>query len=52
MLTTPDQAPKANAICERFLGSVRRECLDFFLILNECHLRKIMKQYKAYFNYA
>jgi hypothetical protein len=52
VLTTPDQAPKANAICERFLGSVRRECLDFFLILNECHLRKIMKQYKAYFNYA
>ena len=52
VLPTPHQAPKANAICERFLGSVRRECLDFFLILNECHLRKIMKQYQAYFNYA
>lgn len=53
VLTTPYQAPKANAICERFLGSVRRrECLDFFLILGEQHLRKIMKQYQAYFNQA
>jgi putative transposase len=52
VLTTPYQAPKANAICERFLGSVRRECLDFFLIFNERHLRKIMKQYQDYFNHA
>ena len=44
--------PKANAICERFLGSVRRECLDFFLILSERHLRKTMKQYQVYFNHA
>jgi len=52
VLTTPYQVPKANAICERFLGSMRRECLDFFLILSEQHLRKIMKQYQAYFNHA
>ncbi|MEJ2208200.1 MAG: integrase core domain-containing protein [Anaerolineae bacterium] len=52
VLPTPYQAPKANAICERFLGSVRRECLDFFLILSEQHVRKIMKQYQAYFNHA
>jgi len=32
VLRTPYQAPKANAICERFLGSLRRECLDYFLI--------------------
>jgi transposase InsO family protein len=51
VLPTPYQAPQANAICERFLGSVRPECLDF-LILNERHLRKIMKQYQAYFNYT
>jgi hypothetical protein len=37
-LPTPCQAPKADAICERFLGSVRRESLDFFLILSERHL--------------
>ena len=47
VLTTPYKAPKANAICERFLGSVRRECLDFFLILNERHLHKSMKQYQS-----
>ena len=52
VLTTPYQAPKANAICERFLGSVRRECLDFFLILNERHLHQTLKQYQAYFNQA
>jgi len=52
VLKIPYQAPKANAVCERFLGSVRRECLDFFLILNERHLRKIMKQYQVYFNHA
>jgi putative transposase len=52
VLTTPYQAPKANAICERFLGSVRRECLDFFLILSERHLHQTMKQYQAYFNHA
>ena len=52
VLTTPYQAPKANAVCERFLGSVRRECLDFFLILSERHLHQTMKQYQAYFNHA
>jgi len=43
VLTTPYQAPKANAICERFLGSVRRECLDLFVILSERHLQQTMK---------
>ncbi|MGC9335677.1 MAG: integrase core domain-containing protein [Anaerolineae bacterium] len=52
VLTTPYQAPKANVICERFLGSVRRECLDFFLILSERHLYRTMQQYQAYFNHA
>ena len=52
VLTTPYQAPQANAICERFLGSVRRECLDFFLIFNERHLHQTLKQYQAYFNQA
>jgi hypothetical protein len=48
----PIGAPKANAICERFLGSLRRECLDYFLILSERHLHRIVKEYVAYFNHA
>ena len=52
ILRTPFQAPKANAICERFLGSVRRECLDFYLILSERHLYRTIKDYQAYFNHS
>jgi len=38
VLKTPLAAPRANAICERFVGSVRRECLDHMLIFNDVHL--------------
>ena len=52
VLRTPYQAPKANAICERFLGSLRRECLDHIIILGEGHLRCTLKEYANYFNRA
>jgi len=52
VLRTPVRAPRANATCERFLGSVRRECLDHLLVLSEGHLRHILKEYTAYFNRA
>lgn len=52
ILRAPYGAPRANAICERFLGSVRRECLDPFLILSERHLHRVMKEYAEYFNHA
>jgi putative transposase len=52
VLRTPYGAPRANAICERFVGSVRRECLDHFLILGERHLYRLLKEYKRYFNHA
>ena len=52
ILKTPYRAPKANAICERFLGSVRRECLDHILILGESHLYRVIKEYVEYFNQA
>ena len=42
VLRTPYRAPRANAICERFLGSVRRECLDHLLLLGEHHLRRAL----------
>ena len=52
VLHTPVQAPKANAICERFLGSVRRECLDHVLVFGERHLRTVLKEYVGYVNEA
>jgi putative transposase len=45
VLRTPYKAPRANAVCERFLGSLRRECLDYFLILGEKHLCRVVKEY-------
>jgi putative transposase len=42
-----------NAVCERFLGSVRRECLDHIVILSEEHFRNILAEYAlSYFNTA
>jgi putative transposase len=52
ILKTPYHAPRANAICERFLGSVRRECLDHLLILQEKQLHRILRAYIQYFNRA
>jgi putative transposase len=52
ILKTPYRAPKANAIGERFLGSVRRECLDHILVLGEQHLYRVIREYLAYFNRA
>jgi putative transposase len=52
ILKTPVEAPRANAFCERFLGSLRRECLDYMLILSERHLRQIVSEYVTCFNQA
>ncbi len=52
VLKTPYHAPRANAICERFLGSVRRECLDHVLIVREKQLHRILLAYVEYFNRA
>jgi len=52
VLRTPVRAPQANATCERFLGSVRRECLDHVLVLGAGHLRRVLRAYVAYFNTA
>src|SRR5437867_10080836 len=50
ILKTPYHAPRANAICERFLGSIRRECLDQMLILSEKQLHRVLLAYVEYFN--
>ena len=52
VLRTPIRAPQANATCERFLGSVRRECLDHLFVLGEAHLRRVLRAYVGYFNRA
>ncbi len=50
VLRSPIQPPRANAICERLVGSVRRECLDHLLIVSEAHLRRVLREYVGYFN--
>src|SRR5207248_3419291 len=50
ILRTAYRAPRMNAVCERFLGSVRRECLDHLLILGETQLRRALRAYVTYFN--
>jgi len=49
---TPYQAPQANAFAERWVRSVRGECLDHILIVNERHLRRVLQEYVKYYNQA
>src|SRR5262245_28054415 len=48
-LITP-RAPWQNPFVERVIGSIRRECLDHVLVLNERHLRRLLRAYVAYYN--
>ncbi len=52
VLRTPIRAPRANAICERLLGSIRRECLDHIVVVSEQHLRRVVLEYVRYFNHV
>ena len=50
VLRTPVRAPKANAVCERLGGSLRRECLDFLIPFNERHLHRILREWTMHYN--
>ncbi len=51
-ILTPVRAPQANAITERVIGTIRRECLEHVIVLSERHLRRIMREYVTYYNGA
>ena len=50
VLRSPFSSPKANAICERVIGTIRRECLDWLIPLSEAHLRSILREWVAHYN--
>ena len=52
ILRTPIRAPNANAVCERFLRSLRAECLDHRIIFGERSFASILRRYCGYFNSA
>jgi transposase InsO family protein len=50
VLRTPVRAPTANAYCERLVGTIRRECLDFLIPLTERHLRELLGHWVTHYN--
>ena len=52
ILRSPPQAPRANAICEHLVGTLRREPLDRTLIINQAHPRTVLTQYATHYNHA
>jgi putative transposase len=50
IIRTPIRAPRANAIAERFIGTLRRECLDHLLITGPRHLDVVLREYVQHFN--
>jgi putative transposase len=49
-VVTASRSPWQNGYCERVIGTIRRECLDHVIVLNEKHLRRVLKEYLAYYH--
>ena len=52
VLKTPVQSPQANALCERMLGTLRQECVDFVIPLTENHLRRLLSAWVQHYNHG
>jgi putative transposase len=52
IVLTPIRAPNANAFCERWVGTLRAECLDWTLILGRRHLERVLRTYVRHYNQA
>jgi putative transposase len=50
IIKTPVRSPRANSFAERYVGTLRRECLDHLLIYGERHLRRILAEYAHHYN--
>ena len=50
VLRLPPRSPKANSFCERVIGTLRRECLDYFIPITESHLRSITTNWMTHYN--
>jgi transposase InsO family protein len=50
VLRSPVASPKANSICERVIGTIRRECLDWMIPLTEAHLRTVLNEWMNHYN--
>ena len=50
IIKTPVRSPKANSFAERYVGTLRRECLDHLLIYGERHLRRVLTEYARHYN--
>ena len=50
VIKAPVRSPRANSFAERYVGTLRRECLDHLLVYGERHLRRILTEYSRHYN--